>query len=173
MKSLGLIVLGILLIAGVFLLSSLTGGNQVIRPIRTGEQISSFSLMDLQGKRVNISDYAGHDVLINAWATWCPPCRAEMPLLESFYEAHRQEGFSLVAVNAGEAQPTVASFISQNGFSFPVLLDGNTNTLSRLGINSFPTSVLIGPDGTIKATHIGMFTTESLDAEIASQLSTN
>ena len=168
--SLGLMALGVLLIAGFFTISYNSANPGNIRPIKVGEPISDFFLVDLQGNPVKLSDYTGQAVLINAWATWCPPCRAEMPLLQSYYDAHRAEGFTLLAINAGESQPTVSNFIQQSGFTFPVLLDSNNAILNRLGIRSFPTSFLVGTDGIVKAIYVGMLSPESVEAEITAQL---
>lgn len=168
-QSISLVILGIAL-AVIFAISLPSDSLASINPIKVGEPMSDIALTDLQGNQVKLSDYAGRPVLINAWSTWCPPCRAEMPLLQSFYEAHQAEGFTMLAINAGESQPTVSSFISRNGFSFPVLLDPNNAVLNQLGISSFPTSVLVGSDGVVKTIHVGMFTPESLEREIAAQM---
>jgi thiol-disulfide isomerase/thioredoxin len=164
-----LVIIGAVLIF-FFVTMLSTNSPAYIQPIKVGQSMSNISLTDLQGKQVKLGDFAGKPVLINAWATWCPPCRAEMPLLQSFYESHQEEGLTFLAINAGESQSTVSNFIRQNSFSFPVLLDPNTDVLSQLGINSFPTSVLVGRDGVIKTIHIGMFTPEALEKEIAAQL---
>lgn len=168
-QSISLVILGVALVV-IFAISLPSNSLASINPIKVGEPISNISLTDLQGNVVKLSDYAGKTILINAWATWCPPCRAEMPLLQSFYEAHQAEGFTMLAINAGEPQLAVSSFINQNGFSFPVLLDPNNGVLNQLGISSFPTSVLVSPDGIVQAIHVGMFTPETLETEIASQL---
>lgn len=138
-----------------------------IGPARIGQPAPDLVLNDLSGKQVRLSDFTGRPVLINAWATWCPPCRAEMPDLHEFFLEHRAAGFTLLAINAGESQSTVSEFITQTGFTFPVLLDPNSNTLSRLGIFSYPTSILIGRDGIVKTIRPGMLTPEMLQAEIA------
>ncbi|OIO93637.1 MAG: hypothetical protein AUK03_07975, partial [Anaerolineae bacterium CG2_30_64_16] len=134
---------------------------------RVGAALRNFTLTDLSGKQVQLSDYAGRPVLINAWATWCPPCRAEMPALHDFYQDHQAEGFTLLAVNAGEAPAQVQGFIQQAGFTFPVLLDPNITLLTDLGIRSFPTSILVGRDGKVKTIHVGMLTADQLQTEIA------
>jgi thiol-disulfide isomerase/thioredoxin len=132
-----------------------------------GQTMPDLRLNDLSGKPVRLSDYAGRPLLINAWATWCPPCRAEMPLLNDFYLQNKDRGFVLLAVNAGETTNLVNQFIQQTGFGFPVLLDPGTAALSRLGVMSFPTSILVGRDGLVKKIHIGLITPEALKNEIA------
>lgn len=136
-------------------------------PAHVEVSLGDFRLTDLDGKPVQLSDYSGQPVLINAWATWCPPCRAEMPALEEFYRAHRSDGFVLLAINAGESVEQVRSFIDAMGFTFPVLLDTRGEVLYSLGIRSFPTSVLVGRDGKVKKIHVGTLTKAQLQREIA------
>lgn len=162
----GLLAAGMILI-GVLMFVRDRSAATPAGPARVGAAIADFTLTGLTGKQVRLSDYAGQPVLINAWATWCPPCRAEMPALHDFYRAHQAEGFALLAVNAGGASAKVQSFIQQTGFTFPVLLDPNATLLTELGIRSFPTSILVGRDGTVKRIHIGMLTANQLQTEIA------
>jgi cytochrome c biogenesis protein CcmG, thiol:disulfide interchange protein DsbE len=147
-------------------LAALGGQPGAAGPARMGQPMPDVSLTNLAGEQVRLSDYAGRPVLVNAWATWCPPCRAEMPALHAFYVAHQAEGFQLLAINAGEGRSNVISYIAQQGFTFPVLLDPGTQALERLGVRSFPTSILVGRDGLVRRIHIGLFTLESLEAEI-------
>ena len=161
----GLLAVGLIL-AGILLLTQDRATAVPVGPARVGAALGDFTLTDLSGKSVRLSDYAGRPVLINAWATWCPPCRAEMPALHDFYRAHQAEGLVLLAVNAGESRSQVQSFIQQMGFTFPVLLDPNTNLLTELGIRSFPTSIVVGRDGKVKKIHIGMLSADQLQAEI-------
>jgi thiol-disulfide isomerase/thioredoxin len=168
--SLALILAGIGLLAAVYLAFSRTPDNPDLWPISLGKAMPDLALKDLSGNTVRLSDYAGRPVLINAWATWCPPCREEMPLLQVFYNAHQAEGLAFLAINAGEDAATINKFIANNGFSFPVLLDPDADSLYRLGIDSFPTSVLVGRDGTVQAVHIGLLTAASLDQEFTPYL---
>lgn len=163
--SAALVLAGIGLLAAVFLAFNRTPANPDLRRISLGKAMPDLALKDLSGSTVRLSDYAGRPVLINAWATWCPPCREEMPLLQVYYQAHQAEGLAFLAINAGEDAATINRFIATNGFSFPVLLDPNADSLYRLGIDSFPTSVLVGRDGTVQAVHIGLLTAAVLDKE--------
>jgi peroxiredoxin len=159
----------LVIIAVVFLLSD-KKSTQTIGPAKVGKQLGDFSLTDIHGKTVHLSDYAGQVVLLNAWATWCPPCKAEMPDLNAYFQAHQADGFMLLAINAGDPASDAAAFASQKGLAFPVLLDPNTRLLNSLGIHSFPTSILVGTDGVVKAIHVGMFTPQTLEAEITPYL---
>lgn len=157
---------GLLVVAAAALLLSGRPSTQAVGPARIGQPLADFSLTDIHGDTVRLSDYAGRVVLINAWATWCPPCKAEMPDLQSYYKQRQSEGLVLLAVNAGENASQVGQFIQMQGFTFPVLLDPGVATLNSLGIGSFPTTILVGRDGVVKTIHVGMFTPQSLEAEI-------
>src|SRR5512133_1183341 len=98
----GLIGLGALLMIGLLVISfNQAGANHAVPP-RVGAPLGNFTLPDLQGQKVQLSDYQGKVVLVNAWATWCPPCRAEMPDINAYYQAHQMDGFMVLAVNAGD-----------------------------------------------------------------------
>ncbi|MBI5566204.1 MAG: TlpA family protein disulfide reductase [Chloroflexi bacterium] len=154
-------------IIGVVLVLSFSAPNVSIGPAKIGQPIADFTLTDINGVTHKISDYKGRPVLINAWATWCPPCRAEMPDLHAFYLKHQAEGFEMLAVNSGESQSVVANFIQQLGFTFPALLDPNKAVLDGLGINGLPTSILVGRDGTVKYIHVGGLTPEMINTQLA------
>jgi len=140
--------------------------DQPAGPLQIGGRMPDFTLADLNGGQVKLSDYAGRMVLINTWATWCPPCRAEMPDLEQLYQKHRSNGFVILAVNAGETREQAAGFASQLNLTFPVLLDPDEKLMDALAINNYPTSILVDGDGVIQAIRVGMFTPEALKREI-------
>ena len=168
----GLIISGILLLVaalvGIILINQ--PGQQADgasnAPIRAGMTMPDFTLNDINGVPVRLSDFRGKTVLINAWATWCPPCRAEMPSLNAFYQAQRDKNFVILAVNVGESKSVAASFASENNLEFPVLLDQDEKLMDRWNIHDYPTSILIGKDGTVKMVHLGMFTSDTLESEI-------
>ncbi len=161
---------GVLVVIVIVILLSSKHPN-TLGPAQVGRTLGNFSLTDINGKIVHLSDYTGQTVLVNAWATWCPPCRAEMPDLNTYYQTHHNQGFMILAVNAGDAASDAAAFASQNSLAFPVLLDPDLQLLSSLGIHSFPTSILVGSDGVVKIIHVGMFTPTSLEKEITPYLS--
>ena len=159
----------VMVIAAVLLLSN-KNTTMAFGPARVGKPLGDFSLKDIHGQTVRMSDHQGKAILVNAWATWCPPCKAEMPDLNAYFQSHQADGFMLLAVNAGDPASDAAAFASQKGLAFPVLLDPNTNLLNSLGIHSFPTSILVGTDGVVKSIHVGMFTPQALEAEITPYL---
>ncbi len=156
----------IMVVLAIFWLIFRSSPVQTVVPPQIGVTLRDFTLEDVNGETVRLSDYKGKHVLINTWATWCPPCKAEMPLLNQYYQAHAAEGFVILAINAGDTQAEAAAFASQNDLRFHVLLDPGTQLLNQMAIHSFPTSILIGRDGVVKAIHIGLFTQESIEAEI-------
>lgn len=155
----------VFLISLAFLLH--TPRDSSIQPARQGQKMSNFALQSLDGNLVQLADFAGKTVLLNAWASWCPPCRAEMPDLIDFYAQHRDDNFIILAVNAGESKATASRFAEEMGLTFPVLLDSHFHLLDSLGIDSYPTSILVDPHGKIVKIHIGMFMPGDLEEEIA------
>jgi peroxiredoxin len=165
MRTLMLLAGGLLVVAAL-VIGFTRNGSASLAPAQIGQPLGNFTLQNLDGTPVSLADYSGRMVLINAWATWCPPCRAEMPALNDYYQAHKNQGFVILAINAGDAQSQAAAFAQQLGLAFPVLLDPDTRLLDSLGIHSFPTSILLGRDGRVKAIHVGMFSPQELDAEV-------
>lgn len=142
------------------------GSAETLGRPRVGAVMADFSLNDLQGIEVRLSDYQGRPVLLNFWATWCPPCREELPLFSDFYWAHEDSGFVILAVDVGEDWNLVADFAREQSLPFPVLLDPDQAFADSLRINAYPTSVLIGRDGKIKSVHVGMYTERALENDV-------
>ncbi|MCP5098192.1 MAG: TlpA family protein disulfide reductase [Chloroflexi bacterium] len=128
-----------------------------------GQASMEFTLSTLNQGDVSLSDYDGQVVVMNMWATWCPPCRAEMPELNRFYETHKNEGLVVLAVNAQEDEKTVRPFIELNNFTFPVLLDLDGDVASQYLTRSFPTTYVIDRNGRIQHIQVGEITEQQLD----------
>ncbi len=116
------------------------------------------------GEEVSLSDYAGQWVMVNFWATWCPPCRFEMPWIQSVYEARQEDGFVVLAVNAGERVPpsmvedTIRQFVDFMGLTFPMLWGDNAYEVQRQWkVTGLPATFVVDPDGTVVDVHQGMF----------------
>lgn len=163
---------GILLIATavIMVLNQPTSANAHISAPRIGGSLANFTLTDLNGNPAQLSDYQGKVVLLNIWATWCPPCQSEMPDLQAAYSVNKDKGFVILAIDAGDALPDVQSFVKEYNLSFPVLLDPQIELIKRMGIYDYPTSVLIGRDGIVKNIQIGLYPPERLKADIAPYL---
>jgi thiol-disulfide isomerase/thioredoxin len=110
---------------------------------------------DEPGEIRKLSDFKGKVVFLNFWATWCGPCRSEMPSIESLYNKYRGEEFEVLAVNSMERQPDVLAFMNENNFTFPVLLDGDGKVNSSYGIQAIPTTFLINKEGRIVLRLVG------------------
>jgi peroxiredoxin len=132
-------------------------------PLRTDSRAPALELNDLQGQPVSLLDYRGGWLLVNNWATWCPPCKAEMPTLQAFYEDHRQQNFELVAIEAGGAVEDVARFVDQYQLRFTVWPDPEEKVYQAFRNVSLPTSWLIDPAGQIRLTWTGAISQEMLE----------
>jgi len=114
-----------------------------------------FTLPLLTGGNVSLSSYRGKVVILNFWATWCPPCRTEMPSMETLYQRFSAQGLEILAVDIGENVSTVQQFIRNSGYSFPVLLDSSNRVSSVYGIEAIPTTYIIDREGKIIGRIVG------------------
>jgi len=114
-----------------------------------------FSLPDKSGSMVSLQDFDGQVVLINFWASWCGPCREEMPLLEALHKRYESLGFTMVGVNVEEDSAAAEKFLQGTSVSFPILFD-RANSVSKLyDVIAMPSSVIVGRDGTVRYIHHG------------------
>lgn len=126
----------------------------------------SLTLMDMQDRTVSLGDYKGQWVLVNNWATWCPPCRAEMPELNAYYEAHKDEGFVLVGISSGDSKPQIEDFIQEYGLSFPMWQDPTSASLRAFGMDYLPSSFVIDPSGTVRLAWTGAVSLDTLEEHV-------
>ncbi len=133
-----------------------------------GKRAPDFQLNTLDGQSVALSDLKGKPVLVNFWATWCDPCRGEMPYLQQVYDEWRGEELILLAINIAESPSQVAEFMQSQGLSFPVLLDSEADTAQRYNIRYIPTTFFIDKEGIIQGIKLGPFRSKE---EIESSLS--
>lgn len=132
-----------------------------------GAPAPDFTLQDLAGSSVTLSSFKGQVVLINFWATWCGPCRIEMPALQRRYESFQAQGFAVLAVNLDEPITDVGAFASSFGLTFPVLLDPGATVNDLYRVRGYPTSFFVGRDGVIARQQIGVMTEGQLDDYLA------
>lgn len=122
--------------------------------IAIGEKAPDFTVQTIDGKKVNLSDYKGKKVFLNFWATWCPPCKSEMPHMQSFSEkmpAHVE----VLAVNLEESQAKAADFADQYDLTFPILLDKDGAVGEAYEIYTIPTTYVLNEDGTVDQKIVG------------------
>jgi thiol-disulfide isomerase/thioredoxin len=112
-------------------------------------------LADVQGGMHSLADYRGKVVLVNFWATWCAPCREEMPSMEKLRRAMEGKPFVILAVNVGEGPRAAGDFGRKLELGFPLLLDRDTRTAKSWGARVLPASYLVGPEGTIRYSYFG------------------
>ncbi len=132
-------------------------------PTSTPGPVLDVEAVDLAGKPTRLSDYRGKVVLINFWASWCTPCKAEMPVLAQYYQDHAGDGFVLIGLNTGENAEDGARFMRDNGFDFPAWSDPPGNLLIKLGVNGLPFSILVDREGRRIARWYGEADRERLD----------
>jgi peroxiredoxin len=115
-----------------------------------------FVLPDLHGNSVRLSNFRGRVVLVNFWATWCYPCRAEMPSMEALYQRYRSKGFTILAISSDlQGSESVAPFVRQYQLTFPVLLDPGNVVGTHLQVHGIPTSYLLDKQGQITGMELG------------------
>ena len=163
----GLLVLGI---ASLTLLpgrSSSAAENQLHAvPQSVHFPAPDLKLTGLDGQPVALADLRGQVVLVNNWATWCPPCRAEMPVLEAYYLEHRGQNFVLVGIDASESSAEVADFVDQYDLSFPIWLDPNNEALRGFYNAALPNSYVIDAEGQVVLGWTGGISRQLLEAHV-------
>ncbi|NDJ85429.1 MAG: TlpA family protein disulfide reductase [Chloroflexi bacterium] len=137
--------------------SAAVAGEDVAVGLQVGQQAPDFSTTLVDGSVVSLSDFRGQTVLLNFWATWCPPCRVEMPEFQAaFAEQGGIEGdFVVLAVNLMEDPDTITPFLQEFDLTFPVALDLDGTINSQFAVQGYPTSYVIGPEGVIRVVHVG------------------
>jgi peroxiredoxin len=126
-----------------------------------------FLLTNTHGEQVRLSELRGQPILINFWATWCAPCRIEMPAIQARYEAYEDRGLIVLGVDFDEPLEDVQAFGEQLGLSFDLLLDPGGEVQGLYRVRGYPTSFFVGRDGIIQVQHIGVMTEGQLDDYLA------
>lgn len=150
MRHLPFVIIFVLILTRPATASSIEIGPEV------GKRAPAFELLDLSGKKQNLAEYSGKVVLLNFWATWCGPCKAEMPSLNSLFEEFKTQGFVVIAVSIDASEKPVQSFVSKQELTFPVLMDPDKEVyFDEYAVFALPTSVLIDRNGIIAHKFIG------------------
>lgn len=159
------ILMGLIIIQGGSLFPA---ADQSRKAPEIGQEAPDFTLSNLEGEPVQLSQFRGKVVFLNFWATWCVPCRNEMPILEQFARENAAN-VVVVGVNLNDSRETVVDFIKQVEVTFPIVLDEDARVSRQYLIRGYPTTVVIDSDGTIQTIHVGALTQENLveDMELA------
>ena len=132
-----------------------------------GHPAPDFTLTDLDGNEVNLSDFRGKVVFLNFWAVGCPPCRFEMPEMEALYQEYKDRDVVIIGVDLGEYRSSVKSFVEENGYSWTFVIDTNGLVAWDYLITGIPSSFFIDEDGIIRALQIGMMSRATMEAKLA------
>jgi thiol-disulfide isomerase/thioredoxin len=163
----GVLFLGGGLLLGLFLAAAALfmfapAAKRSATPPATGKTVPDFTLRSIDGGEVKLADLKGTPVVINFWATWCPPCQGEMPLLDS--TARRLNGkVVFLAIDYDEKAGDVEAYAATNGLSLPILLDPGGKVAERFYVFNFPTTFFIDSEGVLRAQHIGQLDAPLLD----------
>ena len=176
----------ILIIGGIFLLGAglipllgkaqqkaLDSAAPIFPPVNKNIPVPSLALTDLQGNPDSIFAHIGQVILVNNWATWCPPCKDEMPELQAYYAHHQAEGFVILAIESGETQDQVKSFVQEYGITFPVWLDPQGKALEIFQNWNLPSSYLIDRKGMMRYTWTGAINQPTLEKYVTPLLEGN
>jgi cytochrome c biogenesis protein CcmG, thiol:disulfide interchange protein DsbE len=171
--------LGLLLIvlAVVILASPPSGGTAAeqssVVPLKVNFSAPALSLQNINGQMESLADYRGQVVLVNNWATWCPPCKAEMPTLAEYYNEHNPKGFTIIAIEAGEPLESVARFANDYNLKFSVWLDPDGASLKAFGNGNLPNSYVIDRSGTVRYAWTGEISRAMLEKYVTPLLAEN
>ncbi|HXI19986.1 MAG TPA: TlpA disulfide reductase family protein, partial [Gemmatimonadales bacterium] len=132
---------------------------------RVGEQAPDIVLKTREGTRVRLADLRGRAVVVNFWASWCTPCRTEIPDLMTVYREHADRGLAVLAVNLTdqERRDDIVRFVEGTGMPFPVLLDERGTIRQRYGLIAVPTTVFIDRSGVVRGIHPGPISRQALE----------
>ena len=164
------ILAGVLLLLAVTLVACGGSDSSGLTGVNKGNLASDFTLEALDGTDVSLGDYRGSVVLINFWATWCPPCRAEIPDIEQAYRTREDDGFVVLGVSVEQSRASVEPFVEFVGMTYPVLL-AETSQMDYQGpAPGLPMTILLDQDGVIQVRHVGVLTMEQLEDYLAQVL---
>ncbi len=133
----------------------------------TGKAAPDWALKNVDGKTVKLSDYKGKVVILDFWATWCPPCRAEIPSFVELYKKYSQDGLVVVGVSVDEEGPSVVKpFIKRNKIEYPIVMADGKIEQAYGGVEAIPTTFIINREGKIVNKHVGLTSKEEFEKEI-------
>jgi peroxiredoxin len=150
-----------------------TPADGSVVPVEVNYPAPNLTLGNINGQVESLADYRDKVVLVNNWATWCPPCKAEMPTLVDFYNTHASENLMVIAIEAGEPAEQVQQFVDTYQMTFAVWLDPNGLSAQAFQNNTLPNSYVIDRNGTVRFTWTGQINQEMLEKYVAPLLHEN
>jgi cytochrome c biogenesis protein CcmG/thiol:disulfide interchange protein DsbE len=134
--------------------------------LQVGQAAPDFALESLTGEKVRLSDLKGKPVVINFWATWCPPCRKEMPEFQQVYDQYRDAGLQFYAINVGESKVAVEDYRQRLGVHFPILIDKNEEAQTAYKILPLPSTFFIDREGIIRGVYQYQMSLPQIEDEV-------
>lgn len=138
--------------------------------VAPGDAAHPFTLTHLDGRSVSLSDYAGRPVVLRFWSDWCAFCTEEMADIQTVFDAHKEEGLVVLAVNVGQERERAADFMTSLGLTYDCLLDTESEVASLYGVTGLPTTFFIGRDGVVRERAIGETKAAAFAANVRSLL---
>jgi thiol-disulfide isomerase/thioredoxin len=138
--------------------------------VNVGELAPDFSLADLDGNQISLSDFRGETVFVNFWATWCPPCRAEMPEMEAIYQEYKNKDVVIIGIDVRETKGEVLQYVQANGYNWTFVLDTTGAVTGTYKVPAIPTSFFINREGIIQTVNIGPMTKRAMEIELAKSM---
>ncbi|RHW36053.1 thiol-disulfide oxidoreductase ResA [Neobacillus notoginsengisoli] len=173
MKKTNVIIVIILLISVIFAIYKNTIDKNESQKASVNFQAPNFNLKTLDGNVLELKKLRGKAVLINFWATWCEPCKKEMPDIQEAYNQYKDQNFEIIGVGFQESEISINNFIQNYHLSFPVVIDKSGEVINAYSVRFVPTSVFIDSEGTIKRTYEGQMSRDQLDQWIKEILPKN
>jgi peroxiredoxin len=157
------VLLGLLATTGC---TTSAGNNTAPGAAVVGRPAPDFTLADLDGNQVSLSDFRGETVFINFWATWCPPCREEMPAIEALYQQYKDKDVVVLGVDILETEGEVRQFVEEGDYSWTFVLDTTGEVTASYQVAAIPTSFFIDKEGIIRTIQIGAMTKGAMEARL-------
>lgn len=173
----GMILAGVgIILIGIAALFALPGGDDAAEaggaeeyssiPMAVEYEAPELTLVNIEGQEESLADYEGQVVLVNLWATWCPPCKAELPVLQGYYENHVDDGFTIIGIDFGEPADTVISFVDSARLTYPIWIDEGSESGLAFNSYSLPASFVIDRDGTVVLAWTGAISDAMLEKHV-------
>ena len=145
----------LLLVAALPLLAIAATPQQTLTPIEPRPEAPDFTLVDMDGVTYHLAELRGRPVIVNFWATWCPPCRDELPSMQRAWLTFRDQGVAMVAINVGEDEETIFPFTADYPVEFPLLLDRDGAVVGQWPVRGLPSTFIVDPQGRVAYQAIG------------------